>query len=175
MKPKKLAIMATLTTIALIIFMIEAQIPLPIPIPGAKLGLANTVTLLALFYKSNNQPNTTTLKTTDALMILTARIILGAVFTGRPIALIYSITGGLLAFAAQALMKRIVTEKQIWACGAIGAIFHNIGQIAAAMIITGTPAIIAYLPVLTAIAIATGTITGLAAQLTITRLKLGNE
>ena len=38
-KTKKLALMAVLTAIALTIFMIEAQLPSPVPIPGVKLGL----------------------------------------------------------------------------------------------------------------------------------------
>ena len=173
--------MAVLTAVALIVFIIEAQIPLPLPIPGAKLGLANTVTLFALFYGKNNSASCTSqgkqknrppasLKTIDTFMILICRIILGAVFTGRIIAFIYSIAGGLLGFAAQAALKRIVTNKQIWVCGAVGAIFHNIGQIIAAMIITGTTSIIAYLPILIAVGVVTGILTGLIAQLSAERL-----
>ena len=202
MTTKKLAIMSMLTAIALIVFIIEAQIPLPLPIPGAKLGLANTVTLFALFFNTGKTHGKTRNKTTgktrnkttgettsetigettgktrgidglttiDAFMILICRIILGAAFTGRIIAFIYSIAGGLFGFAAQAAMKRLVTNKQIWACGAIGAVFHNIGQILAAIILTGTPSIIAYLPLLTIAGIITGIITGLTAQYTIKRI-----
>ena len=199
---KKLTLMAILTASALIIFIIEAQIPLPIPIPGVKLGLANAVTLFALFYgsrKSGDGPDTpATDNTSDApdtpdadsltkrmvrptaphltivnvFTILLCRILLGAVFTGRPIAFAYSLAGGLLGFAAQALMKRFVTTRQIWVCGAIGAIFHNIGQILAAMLITGTPTIAAYLPVLVIAGVFTGVITGLIAQLTLARVRV---
>jgi len=216
---KKLTLMAILTASALIIFIIEAQIPLPIPIPGVKLGLANAVTLFALFYGNRKRgdgsdvssaittdtPTTAnisitpdTLDTPDtpvtasltkrrvrpsvstaanltianAFTILLCRILLGAVFTGRPIAFAYSLAGGLLGFSAQALMKRFVTTKQIWVCGAIGAVFHNIGQILAAILITGTPAIAAYLPVLVIAGVLTGVITGLIAQLTLTRIRV---
>ena len=209
---KKLTLMAILTAAALVIFIIEAQIPLPIPIPGVKLGLANAVTLFALFCgnrKRGNDPgvssaittdtpaaaNTSTadisatpdapdtpdtLKTPDALnltvanafTILLCRIILGAVFTGRPVAFAYSIAGGLLGFAVQTVMKRFVTTKQIWVCGAIGAVFHNIGQILAAMLITGTPAIAVYLPVLVIAGVFTGVITGFIAQLTLARIQM---
>ena len=168
---RKLTFMAVLTSVALIVFIIEAQIPLPVPIPCAKLGLANTVTLFALFYSTGKQRATDSFTTADALMILACRIILGAVFTGRIVAFIYSIVGGLLGFAAQAALKRFVTNKQIWACGAVGAIFHNIGQILAAMIVTGTPSIIAYLPLLIIAGTITGTVTGLAAQYTLTRIE----
>ena len=167
-KTKKLALMAALTAIALIVFIIETQIPLPIPIPGAKLGLANTVTLFALFFKKKTKQVFTT---ADAFMILLCRIMLGAAFTGRFIALLYSIAGGFLSFAALVLMRRLVTDKQIWACGVISAIFHNIGQILAAMAITRSPAIAAYLPMLTITGVATGIITGLVAQIILGRLR----
>ena len=167
---RKLTIMAALTAAALIIFIIEAQIPLPIPVPGVKLGLANTMTLFALFHGRGKERGADSLSTANAFAILICRIILGAMFTGRIVALIYSATGGLLGFAAQVIIKRLVSNKQIWVCGAIGAVFHNIGQILAAMLITGTPAIAAYLPVLIIAGVITGVITGLIAQLTLTRI-----
>jgi len=166
--PKKLAIMAILTAIALVIFIVEAQIPIPIPIPGVKLGLANAVTLFALFYKRRDDPSVF-FTTFDVLAILLCRIMLGAIFTGRPIALAYSLAGGLLGFAAQVIMKRFVSNKQIWACGAVGAALHNIGQILAAILITGTPSIAAYLPVLIIAGVLTGVTTGLIAQFTLSR------
>jgi len=163
---KKLTLMAVLTALALIIFIIEAQIPMPIPVPGVKLGLANAVTLFVLFYGTGKMK----LTTANAFTILLCRIVLGAVFTGRLVAFAYSITGGLLGFAAQVVMKRLVSNKQIWVCGAVGAVFHNIGQILAAVIITGTPAIVAYLPVLIIAGVVTGVLTGLVAQFTLERL-----
>ena len=168
-KTKKIALMAILTAIALIIFIIEAQIPLPVPVPGVKLGLANAVTLFALFYGGKREP-VTYLTTANVFTILLCRIILGAVFTGRPIAFIYSIAGGLLALTVQVIAKRFVTGKQIWVCGAAGAVFHNIGQILVAVFITGTLAIAAYLPVLIIAGVFTGVLTGLIAQLTLERL-----
>jgi heptaprenyl diphosphate synthase len=209
---KKLALMAILTAIALIIFIVEAQIPLPVPVAGVKLGLANAVTLFALFYgvrqssthdckksvviaasepqspkfcallmglrvkpamtvRLTKKPVTASyLTTANVFAILLCRIILGAVFTGRPVVFVYSLAGGLLAFAAQVIVKRFVTDKQIWVCGAAGAVSHNIGQILAAMVITGTPAVAAYLPVLVVAGVLTGVLTGLIAQFTLERL-----
>jgi len=161
--------MSTLTAVALIIFIVEAQIPLPIPVPGVKLGLANAVTLFALFYEKKS--GVLKLGTVNVFAILLCRILLGAVFSGRLIAFVYSLLGGLLAFAAQITVKRFITKKQIWVCGAIGAIFHNIGQIAAATVITGTTSIVYYLPVLIIAGVFTGVLTGLVAQITIERIK----
>ena len=178
---------------------------MPIPVPGVKLGLANAVTLFALFYgkagsdeedrgtvpvsrtKQENRPPASTengeedrrtvplsplalLTETDVFNVLLCRIILGGAFTGRIVAVAYGLTGGVLGFAAQVVMKRFVSKKQIWVCGAVGAVVHNIGQIIAAMVITGTPAIIAYLPVLVIAGVFTGIITGFIAQFTIERL-----
>ena len=166
---KKLTLMAALTAAALIIFIIEAQVPLPIP--NVKLGLANSITLFALFFSYGKERGARFLTVADAFIILVCRIILGAIFTGRVVAFIYSTAGGLMAFAAQALVSRFVTNKQIWACGAVGAVFHNIGQIIAAVLVTGTPAIAAYLPVLIVAGVVTGVITGLLAQITLTRFR----
>ena len=73
MKARKLTQMAMLTAIALTIFMIEAQIPAPVPIPGIKLGLANIVTVFAVFAMGPK----------EAATILFCRIFLGAVFAGN--------------------------------------------------------------------------------------------
>jgi len=176
---KKLTYMAILTALAVIIHVVESWIPLPIPIPGVKLGLANIVTLFALFYtlpvkqteasefKKNAQRPT---PAADAFTILIFRIILGLVLTGRGMAFLFSITGGIFAFIAVLATKRFVTTNQIWVLGVIGAIFHNIGQILAAMLLTGTPWIITYLPILIIAGIITGAITGMIAQLTILRI-----
>jgi len=165
---KKLTLIATLTAMALIIFIIEAQIPLPIPVPGVKLGLANAVTLFALFYEGKTGERKLTV--INVFTILLCRILLGAVFTGRMVAFFYSLAGGLLAFTAQVITKQFVTVKQVWVCGAIGAVFHNIGQIAAAVIITGTVSIAYYLPVLIIAGVFTGVMTGLVAQLTLVKI-----
>ena len=66
---------ALLTAIALTIFMAEAQLPAPVPIPGVKLGLANIITVYAMYL----------LGPADTLLILISRIFLGAVFSGQMI------------------------------------------------------------------------------------------
>ena len=160
MNTKKLTVMAMLTAVALIIFMVEAQLPNPSPIPGIKLGLANIITVYAMFV----------LGPIPTLMILLVRVVLGSVFSGQMMILFYSLAGGLLCYASMLVMRRIVTQKQIWVCSVIGAIFHNIGQIAVAIWITRTPALIAYLPVLFVSGICAGLFTGLCAQYVVNRL-----
>lgn len=159
MKAKQLTLCALLTAIALTIFVAEAQIPPIVPVPGMKLGLANVVTVYAMF----------ALGPGDTLMILLCRIFLGSLFAGGS-TFFYSLAGGLLCYLAMLLLRKVLTEKQLWVCGAIGAIFHNIGQMGAAILIARTPQLILYLPVLLITGIAAGAFTGLAAQLLLERV-----
>lgn len=151
---KKLSQMALLTAVALALHVIEAAIPSPVPIPGVKLGLANIITVCAVFSFGPGA----------AAMILIARILLGSLFAGQIMSLLYSLAGGLLCLLVMILLRRIVSPRQVWVCSVVGAVAHNLGQILVAMLVTGTPSIIVYLPVLLLSGIAAGLFTGLAAQ-----------
>jgi len=161
MNTRKLTRMALLTAIALTIFMIEAQIPALVPIPGVKLGLANIVTVFAVF----------ALGPGEAASILFVRIFLGAVFAGNFSTIFYSGAGGLVAILVTIGLRKILTLKQLWVAGALGAIGHSVGQMAMAILITGTPGIIVYLPMMIVCSIITGIFTGLCAQLMLNRGK----
>ena len=87
---RRITLLALLTAIALTIFMIEAQLPVLVPIQGVKLGLANIITVYAVFVLGPG----------DALLILCARVFLGAVFSGQMMTLLYSMGVGLLAWLA---------------------------------------------------------------------------
>ena len=159
MKTRKVTLLALLTAIALTIFMVEAQIPALVPIPGIKLGLANIVTVFAVF----------ALGPKDACLVLAARIFLGAVFAGNFSTIFYSTAGGALAIAVTIGLRKILTKKQLWVAGALGAVAHSIGQMTMAVLLTGTPGLIVYLPVMIAVSIVTGTFTGLCAQFLVNR------
>ena len=159
MKTRKITLLALLTAIALTIFMVEAQIPALVPIPGIKLGLANIVTVFAVF----------ALGPKDACLVLAARIFLGAVFAGNFSTIFYSAAGGALAIAVTILLRKILTKNQLWVAGALGAVAHSIGQMTMAVLLTGTPGLIVYLPVMMAVSIVTGTFTGLCAQFLVNR------
>ena len=161
MNVKTLARMALLTAVALIIFMVEAQLPAPVPIPGVKLGLANIVTVYAMFALSPAQ----------ALGILVCRVFLGSIFSGHPETLFYSLGGGLLCWAVMLLLRPVLTGKQVWVAGVIGAAAHNFGQILVGIALTRTPGLIVYLPVLMVSGILTGAFTGTAAQALIRHLE----
>jgi len=153
--------LALLTAIALTIFLAEAQLPALTAVPGVKLGLANIVTVYAVF----------TLGPGDALLVLSARVFLGAVFSGQMMTLLYSAAGGALSLAVLCVLRMLLTEKQIWLASPIAAVFHNLGQLLAAASVMRTWAVMAYLPYLVIAAVLAGLFTGVAAQALIRQLK----
>ena len=159
MKTKKLTTLAMLSAIALTIFMVEAQIPPLVPIPGIKLGLANIVTVFTVF----------AIGAREGALVLFVRIFLGAVFAGNFSTIFYSVAGGALAILVTIFLKKLLTKKQLWVAGVCGAIAHSIGQMAMAIALTATPTLALYLPVMIAISIVTGAFTGLCAQFLLNR------
>lgn len=153
-KTKKLALMAALTAIALTLFVAEAQIPPPVPLPGVKLGLANIITLVAMALLGRRA----------AGEILLVRIVLGSMFAGSMSALLFSVAGGVLAWAVMCLTLRFFGEKQIWVVSVLAALGHNAGQLAVSVWVTGTVAILVYAPALLAAGVVTGAFTGIAAR-----------
>lgn len=160
MSVKRLTRLSMLTALALILFTVEMQLPALAPVQGAKLGLANIVTVYAMF----------ALGPADTLAILLARIVLGAVFSGQPSSMLYSLAGGMLCYLAMLPCRRLLSLRQLWLCSVIGAVFHNIGQLGMAILVTRTPALIGYLPIMLLIGVPAGVFTGLCAQFVVNRL-----
>lgn len=161
MNAKKLTQLAMLTALALIIFIIELQIPNPFPIPGIKLGLANIITVYALYnYRAG-----------EVMMIVFVRIFLAAVFSGNMMALLYSFAGSVLCLIGMLFIKKIVDKKHIWIASVFGALLHNIGQITVAVTIMGF-GVLAYLPFLLVSGCLAGAFTGGCAQMVVRRMKM---
>ncbi len=150
---KQLTLCALLTAMALALSYLENLFPLAlaIPVPGVKLGLANIVTIFALYALGAGQ----------ALLILTARCLLGSLFAGNMNALLFSLLGGLCATGTMILLSRL-PGLSVYGVSLGGAAAHNCGQIAAAVLTLGSGAPLYYLPVLLAVSLLTGGLTGLA-------------
>lgn len=161
MDTKRITRLSLLTATALILFTVEAQIPPPVPVPGVKLGLANIITVYAMFRCGS----------ADALLILLARVLLGSMFTGAVTALLFSLGGGLLCWLVMLVLHRVVTEQQLWVCGVIGAVFHNLGQMLVCVAVYRTRAVLVYLPALLLSGILAGAFTGLTAQFLLKRMR----
>lgn len=164
MNVKRITQLSLLTAIALIIFVVEMRIPNLVPIPGVKLGLANIVTVYAMYHFTAK----------ETLMIMFSRIMLGSIFGGNISAIIYSLSGAFLCFIGMLILKRMIDEKYIWICSVIGAVLHNIGQIAVAVVIMRTTAVLAYLPFLLVSGCVVGMFTGMCAQILIKRIRLNH-
>ena len=152
-KTKRLTLCAVLVAVALALSYTERFIPLQmiVPLPGVKLGLANIVTLIALYL----------LGAKAAFAILIPRCIFGAVFGGGITGLAFSLIGGVLAMVTMSLTRRI-PFLSIYGVSILGAAAHNVGQILAAMVLMNSVYIGAYLPYLLIVALFTGFATGAA-------------
>ncbi len=160
-KTRRLALMALLTAIALTIFVVEAQIPAPAPIPGVKLGLANIITLITMRLLGKR----------EAGAVLLVRVLMGAMFVGSPSTLLFSAAGGALAYLLMCLLAERFGPDRLWIVSALAGIAHNAGQLLACALVVKTPGVFAYAPVLAASGVITGVFTGLAAQYLLKALK----
>ena len=149
---KQLTLCALLTAMALALSYLENLLPLSlaIPVPGVKLGLGNIVTLFALYALGPGQ----------ALLILLARCFLGSLFAGTLNALAFSLLGGLCAMGTMVFLSRR-PGLSVYGVSIGGAAAHNCGQTAAAVLTLGSAAPLYYLPVLLAVSLLTGGLTGL--------------
>lgn len=143
----KTAYYGVLIALALIFSYVEALIPIPIPIgvPGIKLGLANIVILIGLYVMG----------TKDAFIVSCLRIVLVGFTFGNMFSILYSLAGAILSWIVMVLCKKL-KGLSIVGVSIAGGIAHNIGQIVVAAITMKTPGILSYLPVL----LIAGTITG---------------
>ncbi|MBU3185354.1 Gx transporter family protein [Clostridium estertheticum] len=159
-KTKRMVLLSTLVAIALVIYLIEAQIP--VLFPGIKLGLANSISLVALIL----------LGWREAFLIMFLRTLLGSIFGGGMPAFMFSLAGGVLSNIVMVLfykyLKKHISIPTISVCGAV---FHNIGQLLVAGFIINDLRIYVYLPVLLIAAIVTGYFIGILSSILISRLE----
>ena len=140
-KTRELTLCAVLAALALALSYMESFFPLAliVPLPGVKLGLANIVTLYALY----------ALGFPSALAILLVRCTLGALFAGN--------ASALLVMALLSGAKKL----SIFGVSIAGAAAHNCGQVCAALITLGSTAPLYYLPFLLLVSLFTGALSGL--------------
>ena len=152
-KTRRLTLGAVLISMALVLSYMERFFPLQmvIPLPGIKLGLANIVTLTALYLFGPGQ----------AYTILVLRCILGSIFGGSITGLLFSLTGGTLSMLVMILARKL-PFLSVYGVSILGAAAHNVGQILAAMTLMQSVWIGAYCPYLLIIAVFTGFATGAA-------------
>lgn len=160
MKTKKVATYGLLITLAFILSYIESLIPVPIPIPGVKLGLANLVVIVALY----------TMGAKEAFILSMIRIILVGFTFGSPSTMMFGLAGGLLSWLMMCIFKYIDLFG-IVGVSIIGGVFHNIGQILTSISVVENINIIYYLPFLLVSGIVTGAAIGFLGGMIAGRIK----
>ena len=151
---RKMILIANFLAIAIVLNLIESSFALT-PIPGAKLGFANVISLIILYVYS--------FKDSSALTIL--RVILVGILSGRLLGPTFymSFSGAFFSIIAMGVFKKL-NFFSVLGVSVIGSIFHVFGQIAAGVFVIGSTAIIYWMPVMLLLSIPAGVITGLIAK-----------
>jgi len=160
-RAKKITWAAILVTLGILLSIIENMIPLPIPVPGVKLGLANLIILLGFAI----------LSPLEVLLISAFRVILVGMLFGGFSSMIYAGFGAIMSYTLM-LLTRLLLRDRVSQIGIsiMGAVGHNTGQIGAAIVMLGSYKILSYLPVLMLSGIITGFMTGFVANFVLKHL-----
>ncbi|QPS71457.1 Gx transporter family protein [Lactococcus garvieae] len=137
MNVKENIYVALLTAVAVVMGIFESWIPAFFAFaPGAKVGLANLVMIIAIF----------TLNWRKVWTMQVLRLLITALFTGFSV-FIYSAAGAILSLLAMYLMKKLGPKRvSLIGISVVGGFFHNLGQLAVASLLAGASAVMLYLP-----------------------------
>lgn len=153
MRSKQIALYGVFAALAVLMGYVELLIPLPLLVPGMKLGLANVILVIALYYMDAK----------SAFFISLIRVVLcGLLFQGFA-GLLYSLAGALCSLGIMTLLQKMPKFSMIGVSIA-GGVFHNIGQIIVAALVVENIKIAFYLPLLLISGIVTGFLIGVVAQ-----------
>ncbi len=157
---RRVATCGMLLALMLVLGFVESQLPVAAGIPGIKLGLSNGVLIFAVYM----------LNAPTAYLLMGLKVLLSGLLFGSPSAMMYAFAGGLLSLTVMVLLSRIKGLSPV-VISMVGGLSHNVGQVALAMVILGTPKLIYYMAVLMVVGMITGLATGLAANGIITRFR----
>lgn len=147
---------------ALVLYIFESMIPVPFITPGAKLGLANLITVIALYTLGNNK---------QVFLVIILRLILSTMLGGNLSSFMYSASGAILSYLIMIFAKNVGKDNlSIIGVSASGAVFHNIGQLLIASAIVRNINVMLYLPVLSIAGIGTGIFIGITANYAINHM-----
>lgn len=155
---RKLTMVALLLAIALTLSIAESFIPFGVP--GMKLGLANLVILLSIYYFSFWIP----------LAIDLARVVVASLFTGTFLGMgfVMSLSGALLSFFLMYLgarfLKKVFTPVGV---SILGAYAHALAQMFVAVLYLGSWGVFYYFPLMALTSLATGTLNGFLVEATL--------
>lgn len=152
--------LAVLSAMALISFMIEGLFP-PLFLPGAKMGISNVFSMLALF----------ALGPLDAFVVVAVRTTLGSLFTSGLSTMMYSFSAGMAAVIVSAYLVQFVFPRvSIVAISVVSAVVHNLAQVIIFCLTSNTPQMFYYAPWMALLGIVAGIIVGLAVCLIVKKM-----
>jgi heptaprenyl diphosphate synthase component I len=154
MRSSKVAQYGLFAALAILMGYVEMLIPLPLLVPGMKLGLANVIIVIALYHMDIK----------SAFFISLVRVLMsGLLFQGFA-GLLYSLAGALLSLGVMALLKK-TGKVSITGVSVMGGVFHNVGQIIVAAAVVENIKMAYYLPFLLVTGVVTGFVIGAVARL----------
>ncbi len=161
-KTFRIVFIGLLVSQALALYAIESMIPVPFIAPGAKLGLANLITVVALYTLDSKR---------DVFLVIILRLLLATMIGGTLSTFMYSVAGAILSYCAMIFVKELLKDKvSIIGVSATGAFFHNVGQLVVASAMVENIAIMLYLPILSIAGIGTGIFIGVTANFIVKHL-----
>ncbi|MBR6542819.1 MAG: Gx transporter family protein [Anaerotignum sp.] len=157
---KKIPYYGLFAALAILMGYVEMMFPMPIPIPGVKLGLANVVVIIMMYF----------MDVKGAFFISLIRVFLSGLLFAGFAGLLYSLAGAMLSFAVMALLKK-TGKFSIIGVSLAGGVFHNVGQVAVAAMVVENVKMAYYLPFLLVSGVVTGIVIGIVAKTALGYLK----
>lgn len=156
---RRLALSAMLAALAMIFSYVEALVPLPVPIPGIKLGIANLVIVIAIYKLGFRY----------AFTINCVRIVIAGLLFSGVFGMIYSFAGGILSIVIMYLLHRTGWFSMVGVSMA-GGVAHNLGQLITASLIVENVRMMSYFSILLFSGLISGILIGVLASLIYSRL-----
>ncbi|MGL4337487.1 MAG: Gx transporter family protein [Turicibacter sp.] len=158
---EKMILVVLIASLAIVLGVIEAMLPIKVPIPGIKLGLANIMVLIGLYY----------LDPKEMFFVIMLKTVLSTLLLGTFSMFFYGFVGAILSYISMEFAFRTFKDKiSNIGLSVIGGVMHNIGQIIVAMILIKTSAVGYYMMFLLPLGVATGVLVGIIANMTMARL-----
>ena len=158
---QRVALCGMLLALMLVLGFVESQLPVAAGIPGIKLGLSNGVLIFAVYM----------LDIPTSFVLMALKVVLSCAFLGNPASMmIYGFAGGILSLTGMVLLSRVKDMHPV-TVSMVGGALHNVGQVAAAMVMLNTANLMYYMAILMLVGLACGLLTGVCANLVMKHLK----
>lgn len=158
--PRRVAFLGLFIALAMILSYVESLIPPLVAIQGVKIGLPNLV-IMFMLYRIGSR---------EAITVSLIRVVLVSLLFSSAMSMAYGLAGAALSLSGMMLLRK----TNLFSCitvSVVGGVLHNIGQIAVAILITGTKQLVLYLPVLLISGVIAGVAIGICAGLLIKRFE----